>query len=506
VKIRNALLTRSARKFPFILFAGAFALGLSGCAHVTNRVQGVPLNSPSPAVPWTPPKRENPKPIETQPAAQVGPAGELIKRLTLAAAVDIALQNNPATRITWNDARAAAAGYKATLGSLYPGVNVTGTYYSSKGQTLQSRPGAYPNSSNGPITATNASANLSFLLFDFGGRFASVEQSRQALFAADWTHNAVIQGTVLQTEAAFFNHMEAKALLEANRTSLAEAEAGLNAADERHRVGLATSADVLQAKTAYSEIKLSVLGTEGQVRVSKGELAAVLGYPANAPFDFDLVDPGIPGVAVMETADRLISRALAGRPDLQASRALDLESAAGVKKARSNLLPSLSFSGSAGRTWIRNVPGFNDNQSGSLLLQIPVFAGFSQQFNLSRAKAEAAAQKERTRAFEQSVILDVYSSHSDFITAEERLKTTDDLVASARQSEEAALGRYKEGIGDILDLLSAQKSLAQARAEQINARLSWFIALAQLAHDTGVLGLHGENPLAPASTSPEGRP
>jgi outer membrane protein TolC len=141
-----------------------------------------------------------------------------------------------------------------------------------------------------------------------------------------------------------------------------------------------------------------------------------------------------------------------------------------------------------------------------LLLQIPIFAGFSQQFNLSRAKANAAAQQERTRAFEQSVIFDVFSSQSDFITAGERMKTTDDLIASAAQSEEVTLGRYKEGVGSILDLLSAQKALAMARAEQINARLAWFIALAQLAHDAGVLGLHGDNPLAPASISPEGQP
>jgi outer membrane protein len=506
VKLKNAIVSRSAWRLPLVLATGVFAWGLSGCAHVTNRVQGVPLTSPSHAVPWTPPKRENLKPVESRPAAPDGRAGELIKRLTLAEAVDIALQNNPATRISWNNARAAAAGYKTTLGSLYPSVNVSGTLYSSKGQSFQSKPGTYTGSSNEPMTGYNASANLSMLLFNFGGRSALVEESRQALLAADWTHNAVIQYTVLQTEAAFFNHMEARSLLEANKTSLAEAEVVLNAAEERHRVGLATSADVLQARTAYSEIKLAVQGTEGQVRVSKGALAVTLGYPANSPFAFDLVEPGIPIAAITETVDQLVNRALAGRPDLQASRALDLESAAGVKKARSNLLPSLSLTGSAGRTWIKDLPGYNDNRSGALLLQIPIFAGLSQQFNLSRAKADAAAQQERTRAFEQSVVFDVFSSHSDFITAGERMKTTDDLVASATQSEEVTLGRYKEGVGSILDLLSSQKALAMARAEQINARLAWFIALAQLAHDAGVLGLHGDNPLAPASISPEGQP
>ncbi len=96
------------------------------------------------------------------------------------------------------------------------------------------------------------------------------------------------------------------------------------------------------------------------------------------------------------------------------------------------------------------------------------------------------------------MIFQVYATHSEFLTATERVKTTADLVASASQSEVAALGRYREGVGSILDLLSAQRVLALARAEQIDSRLGWFIALAQLAHDVGILGLPGEDSLAAA--------
>ena len=506
MKSNNATVSLWARRMAPLLAAGASALWMLGCAHVTHHVDGVAWTPPSPAAPWTPPK----PPAEKSPAQKSASAGAEapgeVKKLSLAEAVDIALQNNPETRISWNNARAAAAGYGSALGSLYPDADVSGTAFKSKGQDYQGGTGGYGGSPDQILTGYNASASLSLLLFNFGGRLATIEQSRQALLAADWTHNAVIQSVVLQTEEAFFNHMMARALLEANRTSLAEAEAGLNAAEERNRVGLATAADVLQARTAYSEIKLAVLGTEGQVRVSRGGLAAALGLMANAAFDFELINPGIPAATVAVSVDSLIERALAGRPDLQASRAMSRESAANVRRARSNLLPSLSAMGSFSRNWIEDVPGFNDSRYGALLLQVPIFSGFSRQFGLAAARAEAAAQKERTRAFEQSVALDVYSSHSNFITAGERLRTTDDLVASARQSEEVALGRYKEGVGSILDLLSAQKALAMARAEQINARLGWFTSLARLSHDIGILGPHGDNPLAPASISPEDQP
>ncbi len=59
-------------------------------------------------------------------------------------------------------------------------------------------------------------------------------------------------------------------MLDANKTSLAEADANLAAAEERKRVGLATGADVLQARTAFSEVKLAVLEAEGRVRTAPG--------------------------------------------------------------------------------------------------------------------------------------------------------------------------------------------------------------------------------------------
>jgi len=81
----------------------------------------------------------------------------------------------------------------------------------------------------------------------------------------------------------------------------------------------------------------------------------------------------------------------------------------------------------------------------------------------------------------------LWQSYYSFKTATQLVKTSRDLLASAEESERVALGRYKEGVGTIIDVLTAQGALAGARAEEIVARSSWYIALAQLAHDTGTI-------------------
>jgi outer membrane protein len=476
---------------------------LLSCAHYQLQVHDVSATSSSPSVQWIPPTLSASNQTQLEPEIPDSRIQEKLGKLALAEAVDIALQNNPDTKSAWFEARAAAADYGSALGSWFPSVTLNGSTLYSNGASSQSYSGSNSGQSQNAVTDYVAGANLSWLLFDFGERSAEIDMSRQALLAADWSHNATIQNIILQTEASFFSFAEARALLDANRTSLNEAEENLTAAEERRRVGLATDADVLQAKTARSEVKLAVQAAEGQVRVTHAALAVSMGYAANLPYQISVVSPETPMTALSVTVDQLIERAKTSRPDLQDSRALALQSAANVRRMRAAMLPSLSVSGAVDRIWWKDVPGYKDTYSASLLLQIPLFYGFSREYDFLKAKAAADAARERTRSVEQAVIYDVFAAHSAFLTANERVKTADDLLTSATQSEAVALGRYKEGVGSMLDLLSAQKSLAAARAEQINAHLDWFLSLAQLAHDVGILGTKAETAVMPNDLLPK---
>jgi outer membrane protein len=84
-------------------------------------------------------------------------------------------------------------------------------------------------------------------------------------------------------------------------------------------------------------------------------------------------------------------------------------------------------------------------------------------------------------------------------TSAQRVEAAAELLASAQQSAEVALGRYREGVGTIVDVLLGRSALASARAEDIQARWEWRTALAQLAHDTGSLDVAGR-PNVPLGT------
>jgi outer membrane protein len=248
----------------------------------------------------------------------------------------------------------------------------------------------------------------------------------------------------------------------------------------------------LQAKTQRSQAQLALQQAEGNVAIIRGALATSLGVPANLPVDVADLPEKIDVQPMSEAVDSLIQRAEAQRPDLARARAQALAAASHADSIRSRGLPKLVVNANAGRSYYLDNPFAHGNNVGAFVgLQFPVFNGFKDTSDLIQARELARAAQADAESIEQQVILQVWQSYQAVKTAEKRVGSAQDLLASARQSAEVAEGRYKAGVGSILDLLTAQAALANARAQQVQARADWLLSLAGLAHDTGALGLPG---------------
>lgn len=419
--------------------------------------------SPSPSTPWTPPAAAVPAPL---PRAEV-PA--ITSPLTLERAIDIALSNNPDTRTAWLEARQAQALLGAARSAYFPEVGVGAA-------VTRDRDG----------TSFGPSLDLTYLLFDFGGREAQVEQSRQTLVAAGFTHNQVLQDVVLQTEQAYYGVLDAKALLEAQAATLKERQASLDAADARHKAGVATIADVLEARTALSQTRLNYETIEGQLQLQRGLLATTMGVPVTTPIELGALPVDVPVEEVSQKVEMLIEQAQRARPELAASRALVERARARVRDVRSQFMPSFGVKANTAR---RYSTGTNASPySVGVAMRFPLFTGFRNIYDVRAAELGARIAGEDARAAQQQVELEVWSSYFSLSTAVQRVRTSRDLLRSARESVDVALGRYRGGVGTIIELLTAQAALEVARAQEVQARTDWFLAVAQLAHDTGTLG------------------
>jgi outer membrane protein len=158
---------------------------------------------------------------------------------------------------------------------------------------------------------------------------------------------------------------------------------------------------------------------------------------------------------------------------------------AGTDAARAAGRPTISLSASSTQY---NYSGINSH--GSLVginLSVPLFSGYSTTYHVRSAEAQLDVKNAQFQQVRLQVALDVWTAYQNLTTATQSLRTSADLLDSAQQSARVALGRYKAGVGSILDVLNAQSALASARLQRIQSTFNWNISRATLAQAMGSL-------------------
>jgi len=404
------------------------------------------------------------------------------RNLTFAAAVELALCANPQTRSAWAQAHEQAAALGKAESAWLPQIAATGSESRFFGDHADV---------NGNITSStqntgDAAVNLTWTLYDFGGRSGRIESARRVLDAAAATASSVAQQTVRSTVQAYYGVVADDATVVASKSIEESAAQSLQIARALQSGGAGTLGDVLQAQTAYEQYVISRVQAEAAAKTAHGTLAVTLGRPADQLFILapDPVPTEVPALSARMTD--LMNEASRQRPDLAAARSQRDAAQADITVARSAGLPSISIGAEHHLTSTTGVPNQNYSQIG-VSVTIPIFSGFGVTYGVRQAQAALHVSEANLQQVELNVTQDVWSGYYNLESANQQLAITTDLLKTAEQNLEVSMGRYKAGVGSIVDVLTAQTALATARQVRINAELGWFVARAQLAFALGRL-------------------
>lgn len=461
-------------------------LAIIGAMTTSGCLRSPPEWSPMSYAPPAPDKAWHPRPDQRTPALPgeqvpgIPPAlAPFAAELSLPQFIDVALQTSPTTRQAWEQARAAAAAWAQARGSYYPTLSATLFGIRTEEGPSSGTAGFSEWEGQGQLT-------LSYLLLDFGGRSAQAEAARQALLNANWNHNQAMQDVLRNVAQAYYGYLGARAQVEADEASLAEAQKSLQAAEERRRAGVGTLADVLQAQATEAQARLTLETHRGAVEISRGQLATAVGWPANTAFCVADEPEQLPLEAIDQNVEALIAQAQQNRPDLAAVRAFVQQKEAQLRHTAAALWPQLSANGSVGHEIIRGpVDTENSVLELGLQLQVPLFQGFALRNALRGARAQLEAARAALQLQVQAVVSDVWAAYFNFRTAVRQLDVSQTLLASSTQAFEASLARYRVGAADVVELLNAQSQLARARAQRVQAQTSLFTSYAELVHAIG---------------------
>lgn len=442
------------------------------------------LSPSSPYASWTPQKGNCL--VSSKYCPTILPPTFETSELNVAELIDIALQNNPSTKQTWAQARSAAAQYGQSLSPFYPNISFNGSYFRQKGTFID----VTDNVSPFPYLTTQTGPDflLTYTLFDFGQRSSAAMAAREALYFADLTHNQEIQNIVQNVMDDYYNYLYQQAVLRATQSNLENAQIALDAANERFALGLAALGDVAQSRTQYLQNKMNVTSQKQNVENAFAQLAVDLGLPSNIPFKVQPMPNQVCADPLIECVDLLVAKAQEQRQDFLAAQAALKSKEASLINAKRAVYPVLTTSLDLGHYWFdHGNQEKNIHWTAQFNLQFPLFHGFFYKNGVKNAEAGVEFAKAQLMQTELSVIQNVTTAHMGVKTAAQNLNDSEEYLKAAELEFNIALTSYKAGTTTILDVMSAQSSLADARSKKAESQKEWFNALTSIAYATGSL-------------------
>lgn len=425
---------------------------------------------------------------------------------TLAELIDIAEHNNPHTRIVWERAKQKADALGVAKSSYYP--VLAGVAAFSDERTIEPFP--KPLAPRGytmvEVPAVVPEVTLDYLLFDFGQRAAKVDAATAEKLAAGANFIQANQQVAFSVASAYYKLLTEQERLEAARQTLKTAQATQDAAETQLLNGRSTLPDVLNARAETSQAVFDLESADGDEKIARVALTEELGVEPSPDINVDGQKNAPLPDALTLPINTLIGRAMSDRPDLMAQVAEIRAADDAIRSAKSEYLPKISLSANGAQTSIWPTTDYGQlgnasepTWSATVGVQWRIFDGGARKNELAEARSKKREAQDDLREKRDQATREVWTAYIAFRAALRKQDAAVALLASANSSYSASLEAYKYGVKNLIDVVTAEKQLAQARYSSVSARSQLFLEAVSLEFSTGNL-LRPQPPATKTST------
>ncbi|MBS1788395.1 MAG: TolC family protein [Acidobacteria bacterium] len=426
---------------------------------------------------------------QTRAEAQTGAS----ESLTLPLAVDLALKTNPLTRATASGREIADAQVQQARAGRLPQVQLSETVINGNnpvfvfGSLLEQGRFTQQNFNlpllNNPDPLTNFRFGVAIKapLFDQWQSATRMKRAKLGQEQADAQTRQVEQQVRFETLRAFYGLLLAQAKKEVSDEAIKLAEADVRLSRDRVEAGTAVVSDLLAAEVQLAEARQQAIQTDGDIVTAEAALNTSMGLPVNTPQSitgqlvekkFDLADQG-----------ELIRLAMENRPDLNRSGLMARSSEIQVQGARNEFLPRLDVFANFGASRHNFASGSGDYTVGASLTFNLFDAGRNARIAEARAAANLAASEQQR--LNNQIRFEVVRAYQQFVSARERLKVAERIIAQASEALRITQDRYQAGLTTITEVLRAETTLTRARLIVLSARHDYYVGYANVLLATG---------------------
>ena len=269
-------------------------------------------------------------------------------------------------------------------------------------------------------------------------------------------------------------------------SSVERLEVSLEASQSFYERQLVPYADVLQAEVELEEARQDLNQAKNEEQIQRSHLNALLGFGHDRLINYqgDLAE--IPLEKFFQTRE-ILDTALEERTELQfihknmAATEKEKRIARGQRLPRVNLEFNYAY---REREYEEDHEVTDDERNrywtAGVQLEWDIFTGGQRHYQREGMDHEIRRLVETLKDTRASILTEVRTAHMRLEEARERLVSTRKALAAAQENFEMQQHRYKQRVGTIQDLLTAQEHLTDAETRKNQALMDYQQAMSEL--------------------------
>ncbi len=393
--------------------------------------------------------------------------------LTVKNAIDLAIKNNPQLNAERWNSKIIISNLKISYAPFYPHLSVNYSF-------------THTHSFNGPAYASDnqhtVQALVNMSIFNGFADISTVKENKLLVSAEKLTKDKTLAAVAYEVLVKYINLIHLKNVAAVRRKIVRDTKQNLAAAIFRSKEGLAPLSDVWKWQTEVANAKYNLINSIGNLNSAGIDLANIIGLPKSK----------INRTSNPDVSDAKFNITAAADFDTEIAKIAQKVQSEKVKEAESGYFPTVNASYSYNWSDSRFFPK-RFNEIASISVSLPLFEGFLTKNSVDAARAEFMKSKFEYLDKKNALVTNIRLLKNRLKTDEMLIDEANVSLSGAKKDRSVALDRYKEGIGNLTELLLAENSLRDSYLNLSERKLAVLLDKANIEETTKSYGLYFKN-------------
>ncbi|MFH1098163.1 MAG: TolC family protein [Candidatus Desantisbacteria bacterium] len=401
---------------------------------------------------------------------------DLKKPLTLKDCIYTALENSSKITIAKRSLTTAESGVKDARAGYLPRLDASADYkindtYNKIAWTENQR---------------DVRLSMTEIFYDNGNTTAQIKQAKARLESATADFQKIQDELTIEVIKSYYAFLKAQGMLKVKDEGLKQSQTHLNLAKARYEAGVAPKSDILKAEVEVSTAELGLIEAENTISLTQADLNNCLGIDLDTPL---LILDTKESEPIALTIDECLAYALKNRPEIKKAEISLKIDEINLKLAQKEVLPIITMAGNYNTNVDQFINERDWNKASTWGIDIkvgfPIFDADKAKRGVTKATINMENIKTNNSQLEKDITLEVSRLYLTLKSQQKMIETAKKQVVQAKESFDAAQGRYSSGVAPIIEVIDAQSSLNNASTNFVKAIYDYQMAIFSLKKAIG---------------------